>query len=37
MDPELIQEFFQKQENYVKEESFLVNRIRLIGRGVAFS
>jgi cytochrome P450 len=36
-DPSLIQEFFQKQENYVKEESFLVNRTRLIGKGVAFS
>lgn len=37
VDPSLLQEFFQKQENYVKEETFIENKVRFFGQGVAFS
>jgi cytochrome P450 len=37
VDPTLLQEFFQKQEHYVKEEKFIENKVRFLGQGVAFS
>lgn len=37
VDPLLLQDFFQKQEHYVKEEKFIENKVRFLGQGVAFS
>jgi cytochrome P450 len=36
-DPALLQEFFLKQQHYVKEVRFIENKVRFLGQGVAFA
>lgn len=36
-DPALLQDFFHKQEHYVKEAMFIENKVRFLGQGVAFA